>query len=519
MVVDENEFFRQATLRICGNLDFEFAMQECLIYLRSFMPADRLNLNLYDRGLGALRTIAMTTPTEARRVNYVQPLDDGGRKFLDAPSLPPVLIWNRVLMDPVARPIVQRTGQLKDSLMVMHLAVKGTKLGNLVLFAEGLDRYSDEHLRLFSILYKPFAIALSNALRYDEVNQLKEVMADDPHYLQGRLQNFSGDVIGGDFGLRGVMEMVKEVAPLDSPVLLQGETGVGKEIIANAIHSLSRRKSGPFVQVNCGAIPDTLIDSELFGHERGAFTGAISQKRGCFERANGGTIFLDEVGELPLQAQVRMLRVLQDKSIHRVGGTSQIKVDIRILAATHQNLYEMVKKRLFRDDLWFRLNVFPIIIPPLRDRKEDIPALVNHFVEKKSKELQMPHLPKLATGAMAPLMDYSWPGNVRELENVIERALILSKGRPLAFDNIVWPDGNMELEESTTRKDDFLDLDRAMSKHIKHALEMTKGRIHGPAGAAKLLGLNPSTLRHRMRKLGIFHGRRGNASPFISRRI
>jgi transcriptional regulator with GAF, ATPase, and Fis domain len=391
--------------------------------------------------------------------------------------------------------------------MVMHLAVKETKLGNLVLFAEGLDRYSDEHLRLYSILYEPFAIALSNALRYDELNQLKEVMADDLRYLQGRLQHFSGDVIGEEFGLREVMEMVREVAPLDSPVLLQGETGVGKEIIANAIHSLSRRKNGPFIQVNCGAIPDTLIDSELFGHEKGAFTGAISQKRGCFERADGGTIFLDEVGELPLQAQVRMLRVLQDKNIHRVGGTSQIKVDIRIIAATHQNLHEMVKRRLFRDDLWFRLNVFPIAIPPLRDRKEDIPALVDHFVEKKSKELQMHLLPRLAPGAMAPLMSYAWPGNVRELENVIERALILSKGRPLTFDNIVWPDDTEEKGRLTIRKDDFSNLDDAVSKHIQQALEMTKGKIHGSAGAAQLLGMNPSTLRHRMRKLRIPHGR------------
>jgi len=508
MFVDENEFFRQVTLRICGNLDFEFAMQECLIYLRSFMPADRLQLNIYDRGLSALRTIAIATPTEARRVNTVLPLNDEGKKFLDAPNLPPVLIWNRVLMDPVARPIVQRTGRLNDSLMVMHLAVKGTKLGNLVLFAEGHDRYSQEHLRLFSILYEPFAIGLSNALRYDEVNQLKEVLADDLRYLQGKLQRFSGDdIVGEEFGLREVMDMVREVAPLDSPVLLQGETGVGKEIIANAIHSFSRRKEGPFIQVNCGAIPDTLIDSELFGHEKGAFTGAISQKRGCFERANGGTIFLDEVGELPLQAQVRMLRVLQDKNIHRVGGASQVKVDIRIIAATHQNLREMVTKRLFRDDLWFRLNVFPIVILPLRDRKEDIPALVNHFIEKKAKDLQIPHVPRLAAGAMAPLLEYNWPGNIRELENVIERALILSKGRPLTFDHMVWPNDTKERGELTTRKDDFAGLDYIMSKHIKHALEITKGKIHGPAGAAQLLGLNPSTLRHRMRKLGIPHGR------------
>jgi transcriptional regulator with GAF, ATPase, and Fis domain len=507
MIIDENEFFRQATLRICGNLDFEFAMQECLIFLKSYMPADRFQLSLYDRGLSALRTIAVATPTEASRVNTVLPLDDEGKKFLDGPNLPPVMIRNRVLMDPVARPIVQRTGRWNDSIMVMHLAVKETKLGNLVLFAEGLDRYTDEHLRLYSILYEPFAIALSNALRYDELNQLKEVMADDLRYLQGRLQHFSGDVIGEEFGLKEVMEMVREVAPLDSPVLLQGETGVGKEIIANAIHSLSRRKNGPFIQVNCGAIPETLIDSELFGHEKGAFTGAISQKRGCFERADGGTIFLDEVGELPLQAQVRMLRVLQDKNIHRVGGTSQIKVDIRIIAATHQNLHEMVKKRLFRDDLWFRLNVFPIAIPPLRDRKEDIPALVDYFVEKKSKELQMPLLPKLAPGAMAPLMAYAWPGNVRELENVIERALILSKGRPLTFDHIVWPDDPEEKGRLIIGNDDVSNLDDAMSKHIQRALEMTKGKIHGSAGAAKLLGINPSTLRHRMRKLRIPHGR------------
>ncbi len=506
-MIDENEFFRQATLRICGNLDFELAMKDCLIFLRSFMPADRLQLSLYDRGLSALRTIAIATPTEASRVNTVLPLDEEGKKFLDGPGLPPVVIRNRVIMDPVARPIVQRTGRSNDSIMVMHLAVKETKLGNLVLFAEGLDRYSDEHLRLFSILYEPFAIALSNALRYDELNQLKEIMADDLRYLQGRLQHFSGDVIGGEFGLKEVMEMVREVAPLDSPVLLQGETGVGKEIIANAIHSLSRRKNGPFIQVNCGAIPETLIDSELFGHEKGAFTGAISQKRGCFERADGGTIFLDEVGELPLQAQVRMLRVLQDKNIHRVGGASQIKVDIRIIAATHQNLHDMVRGRLFRDDLWFRLNVFPIFIPPLRDRKEDIPALVDHFIEIKSKELQMPLLPKLAPGAMAPLMVYAWPGNVRELENVIERALILSKGRPLTFDNIVWPDDVENHGRLTIRRDDFSNLDDAMSKHIQQALEITKGKIHGSAGAAQLLGVNPSTLRHRMRKLRISHGR------------
>ena len=509
MNIDENTFFRQITLRICGNLDFEIALQESLIYLRSFMPGDRLTLNIYDRGLGALRTIAMATPAEARRANSVIPLNDEGRRFLDAPNLPPVLMWNRVLMDPVARSIVQRTGQMNDSIMVMHLAIKGTRLGNLILYAEGTDRYSEEHLRLFATLYTPFAIALSNALRYDELNQYKELMADDISYLKGRLHlDSSEDVIGEEFGLKEVMEMVKEVAPLDSPVLLQGETGVGKEIVAKAIHALSRRKSGPFIQVNCGAIPETLIDSELFGHEKGAFTGAIALKRGCFERATGGTILLDEVGELPPQAQVRMLRVLQDKTFPRVGGSGAIRVDIRIIAATHQDLEEMVRKKLFRADLWFRLHVFPITIPPLRKRKEDIPALVSHFIEKKSRELQYPHLPKLAPGAMSPLMAYSWPGNVRELENVVERALILSKGRPLTFDSIVRPDEGYDRPKALEQDDGFRKLDYVDTKHIRRVLEETKGRINGPKGAAELLGIHPSTLRHRLRKLGIPYGKR-----------
>jgi transcriptional regulator with GAF, ATPase, and Fis domain len=396
----------------------------------------------------------------------------------------------------------------EHSVMVMHLGVKGSRPGNLILYAKGKDRFSEKDVKLFSTLNEPFAIALSNALRYDELNQLKEIMADDIRYLHRKLQRSPGEIIiGEDFGLKKVVEMARGVAPLDSPVLLLGETGVGKEIIANAIHSLSRRKDGPFIQVNCGAIPETLIDSELFGHEKGAFTGAIDKKRGCFERAGRGTIFLDEIAELPLQAQVRMLRVLQEKNIIRVGGSKQIDVDIRIIAATHQNLQEMVKKKLFRADLQFRLDVFPITIPPLRDRKEDIPALINHFIDKKAKEMQIPGPPKLAPGAMNRLMAYSWPGNVRELENVVERALILSNGRPLTFNDIVQNDDSKNVEGTTSNEVGFPRLDLVNARHIEKALEITKGKIHGPTGAAKLLGLNPSTLRHRMRKLGIPQGR------------
>ncbi len=505
MILDENEFFRQATLRICGDLDFEKSMQECLIYLRSFMPADMLHLTIYDRGLSALKTIAVATPSEAKRVSIIVSLDEKSRKFVDDQELHAAFILNPDEVKKLSETMTKVEGIWKDhSAMVMHLAVKNSRPGNLILYAKGKERFSDEHLRLFSLLNEPFAIALSNALRYDELNQLKEIMADDIKYLHQKLQQSAGEmIIGEDFGLKKVMQMVHGVAPLDSPVLLRGETGVGKEIIATAIHGLSNRKNGPFIQINCGAIPDTLIDSELFGHEKGAFTGAISQKRGCFERADQGTIFLDEVAELPLQAQVRMLRVLQNKTFSRVGGSKQIKVDIRIIAATHQDIPLMVKEGRFRSDLWFRLNVFPILIPPLRERVEDLPALVNYFMEKKAKELQIPGPPKLAPGAINRLLTYSWPGNIRELENVVERALILKRGEPLGFEEIIQMNDSHEKEELTTRKEDFLPLDLVNAIHIQRALKITKGKIHGNEGAAALLGLNPSTLRYRMRKLGI----------------
>ena len=229
---------------------------------------------------------------------------------------------------------------------------------------------------------------MSNTLKHREVVQLTNLLADDNRYLYRELRHISGDdIVGANFGLKEVMEKVRHVAALDSPVLLLGETGVGKDVIANAIHYSSSRKEGPFVKVNCGAIPESLIDSELFGHEKGAFTGATSQKRGRFERADNGTIFLDEIGELPPQAQVRLLRVLQDKEIERLGGTKTIQLDIRIIAATNRNLEEMVKAGQFREDLWFRLNVFPVWIPPLLQRKADIPSLFNHFILQQSKEL------------------------------------------------------------------------------------------------------------------------------------
>lgn len=505
MTIDRNNFFREATLKICGNLDFEKALQECLLYLRQYMPADLFQLNIYDRGLRALRTVAFANSDEARRIDKIIPLDEESLTYIEKQEQRSSLIVGPSSSSPLHKRFLKVTDLNPDhSGMVLNLRVKNARPGNLVLFANGKDCYSEEDLELFSMLNEPFTVALSNALRYDEVNRLKDAMADDLHYLRKKLtQSLAESVIGEDFGLKKVMEMARSVALLDSPVLLTGETGVGKEVIATAIHQSSRRRNGPFIKVNCGAIPDSLIDSELFGHEKGAFTGAIEQNRGCFERAGKGTIFLDEIAELPLQAQVRMLRVLQEKKIRRVGGGREIDVDIRIIAATHQSLEKMVEQERFRSDLWFRLNVFPITIPPLRERRDDIPALVSHFMTKKSKELGFSTTPVLAPHALETLVKYYWPGNVRELENVVERAMIIHRDVPLSFDDIVWQQPTDPVNKHYGNLDDFITLDALNKGYIAQVLAMTGGKVHGPNGAATLLGMNPSTLRFRIRKLGI----------------
>ena len=276
------------------------------------------------------------------------------------------------------------------SLMNMILQLEGNLIGTLALYADGLNQYTDEHAQLLQLLHGPIAIAMSNALRYQEIIRFKDMLADDNRYLYDELRSVSGDeIIGSDFGLKTVMEMVRQVAPLDSPVLLLGETGAGKEVIANAIHYSSPRKDGPFIKVNCGAIPETLLDSELFGHEKGLSPGRSAQKRGRFERADKGTIFLDEIGELPLQAQVRLLHVLQTKEIERVGGTSPIPVDIRIISATHRDLEEMIASGDFAKTSGSDSMSFLSRSRRSGREKKIFRALVHHFIERKTRELKL----------------------------------------------------------------------------------------------------------------------------------
>ncbi|MFO7460986.1 MAG: sigma 54-interacting transcriptional regulator [Desulfatiglandales bacterium] len=317
--------------------------------------------------------------------------EKGRRERIAALKSGDILIIKQPDSNLLPKEVLERLGQKEDySFIQMALELEGNKLGYLGLMADGANQFTDEDTRLLRLLREPISIAMSNAMEHQEVIRFKQMLADDKRYLMDELRSVSGDeIIGADFGLSMVMRMVEQVAPIDSPVLLLGETGTGKELIANAIHSSSPRRDRPFIKVNCGAIPETLLDSELFGHEKGAFTGAISEKRGRFKRADKGTIFIDEIGELPPQAQVRLLHVLQRKEIERVGGTRSTPVDIRIISATHRNLQEMVGSGQFREDLWFRLNVFPIMIPPLRQRKGDIPSLVHHFIHRKSIELKL----------------------------------------------------------------------------------------------------------------------------------
>jgi transcriptional regulator with GAF, ATPase, and Fis domain len=341
-------------------------------------------------------------------------------------------------------------------------------------------------------------------------------------------------IVGADSGLRSVMERVEIVAPSDMPVLILGDTGTGKEVVARAIHQRSSRAGKPFIRVNCGAIPPELIDSQLFGHERGSFTGASDQRKGWFERADGGTLFLDEIGELPLAAQVRLLRVLQEHQIERVGGEEWIHVDVRIVAATHRDLASMVHQRTFREDLWYRINMFPILLPRLCERIEDIPALARHFSKRASANFGLPYV-ELASSDIKQLIEYRWPGNIRELQAVIDRAVILGRGIKLDIENALGIgiatryEPAVETDEPTfyevipeqpvrrimesadkpaPRGDNESELkldalDHAIRRHIEKALVLTQGQIEGKRGAAHFLKINPHTLRAKMRKLGI----------------
>jgi formate hydrogenlyase transcriptional activator len=395
------------------------------------------------------------------------------------------------------------------SVCCVPLVSKGRAFGTLNLASRRLDAFSEGDAELLNRVAAQIAIAVENALAFKEIDSLKDRLAVEKLYLEEEIRsefNFE-EIIGESPAIKSALAQVELAAPGNTTVLILGETGTGKELIARAIHNLSPRRERTFVKINCAAIPSGLLESELFGHERGAFTGAINQKVGRFELADRGTIFLDEVGDIPLELQPKLLRVLQEQEFERLGATRTIRVDARVVAATNADLGRLVAERSFRSDLYYRLNVFPIQIPPLRDRREDISLLVRYFVQKFSRRLNKT-VQYVPADAMDALVSYSWPGNIRELENLLERAVILSPGKELRV-----PLSELRSAPSAATTEEVplvassaspvATLEEAERQHILRALRQTEWRVAGPRGAANVLGMKRTTLQARIRKLGI----------------
>jgi formate hydrogenlyase transcriptional activator len=384
------------------------------------------------------------------------------------------------------------------SICCVPLVTRNRVLGALNVASLRDGAFTQEDADLLEQVALQVGIAVENALAFRQIEELKNKLAEEKLYLEDEIRtefNFE-EIIGESATLKAILKQVETVAPTDSTVLIQGETGTGKELIARAIHNLSARRERTFVKVNCAAIPTGLLESELFGHERGAFTGAIAQKIGRFELAHQGTLFLDEVGDIPLELQPKLLRVLQEQEFERLGSTRTIQVDVRLVAATNQDLARMVADRHFRSDLYYRLNVFPVTVPALRDRREDIPTLVRYFAQKYARRMNK-HVETIPAGTMDALVRYHWPGNVRELENLIERAAIVSPGPVLKV-----PLGELT-PPTQAQGQGMATLEAAEREHILRALEATNWVLGGPQGAATRLGMKRTTLQSRMQKLGI----------------
>jgi transcriptional regulator with GAF, ATPase, and Fis domain len=522
------EIVAQIWREACRHIEIETSANAIASLVSQALPARAIVLLRVGPGLDAVETLAIGS------LGSPLPLR-AGPKEVAAMTRAKLSAWlsRGEVCDPKVAPEHEWLAAclpdgLEGGVIAGPLASHGRPLGIVAVVAKPTARFSPEHFELVRRLLEPLAVAVENDDRVHELRSLREAAEADRQSLLTRLgrQDVNEEVIGGRTGLRHVMERVELVANSDVPVLILGETGTGKEVVSRAIHLRSKRHDGPFIRVNCGAIPPELVDSQLFGHEKGAFTGASQQHQGWFERSDRGTLFLDEIGELPLPAQVRLLRVLQDHQIERVGGKSAVHVDVRIVAATHRDLAAMVAERTFREDLWYRINVFPIVLPPLRERMDDIPALAQHFARRAATRFGLPAVEPTA-GDLQLLAGYHWPGNIRELGAVIDRAAILGGGRFLDVQTAlglgrrppsppappvdvtlyeVIPESPLAEEPDPTPAD-IISLAAAMRRHIERALTATCGRIEGKGGAADLLDINPHTLRARMRKLCIDPGR------------
>jgi formate hydrogenlyase transcriptional activator len=480
-------------------LDRDSLFQAAVAALRPVIPFDRAALILHDAVRDVFKALRVTEPTIASpavplRTEWPR---EGSRSGW-------ILEHGRTLVTADMRDgpsFIEHEFLLKEgirSVVSVPMAIKGKIIGTLNAGSRMAGRYTEDDASLLLAIGEQMALAIENLLAYEEIASLKARLEEEKLYLQeeARAESAFGDVVGESEGILAVLAGVRKVADTDSTVLVTGETGTGKELIVRAIHDLSRRKDKILVKVNCAALPAGVIESELFGHEKGAFTGALARKIGRFELAHGGTLFLDEVGDLPHELQAKLLRVLQDGEFERVGGTQTLKVHVRLVAATNRDLALAVSEGKFRADLYYRLNVFPMHVPPLRDRLDDVPRLVRHFVmlyaAKMGKKIGAP-----SEEVVSRLRSYPWPGNVRELQNVIERAVILaSKGRLELGDLAAVPGARAPARRARTLED-------VEREHVLAVLEETGWRVSGARGAATILGLKRTTLEARMKKLDI----------------
>lgn len=501
---------------IINNLTQEALFVSAYAAIRRVVSFDRAAFLLYRPETKTLKLLSMDSDTESEffRLGKEYDLQESriSERVLESQQAVVRGDLEKEQQSPGDRRLVAEGIQ---SYCVVPLVAMGNSIGTFTVWSETQNRYSEADAELLQEVANQVALAISNMKSYEEIAALKARLERENVYLQEEIRtvhNFE-EIVGNDPALLELLRRVDQVAPTDSSVLIYGETGTGKELIARAIHDRSARKNRPLVKVNCSAISAGLVESELFGHVKGAFTGAFERRIGRFELANGGTLFLDEVGELPLETQVKLLRVLQEREFEPVGSNRSVRVDVRIIAATNRNLQESISAGNFRSDLYYRLNVFPLEVPPLRERRSDIPQLAMYFLSRYSRNLGK-RMEGLSAAGTERLIRYSWPGNIRELQNVIERALILSPGPilELASDLVsVSASGTLrdparevaEAAQPTGPSSGLKTLEEVERAHISAVLQQTHGVIEGANGAAKTLGMHPNTLRHRMEKLGI----------------
>ncbi|NOS80893.1 MAG: sigma 54-interacting transcriptional regulator [Nitrospira sp.] len=485
---------------IVSHLELPELLKAISACLRRVIPHDFAWFCLYDPATRQLRAHAMDFPTHQDFVEAGDPIPLEGTPDGLAFSSQKMVHVRSLSLTEFPADIMKRAAAagLKSGCAV-PLISHGRALGTLSVVSMQEDAFTDDDAKLFSWIGNQVALAVANSIAYQEISSLRDKLAKEKLYLEEEIQtayNFE-EIVGDSRALRLVLKEVQTVAATDSTVLILGETGCGKELVARALHNLSNRRERTFVKLNCAAIPTGLLESELFGHEKGAFTGAIATKIGRFELADRGTIFLDEVGEIPLELQVKLLRVLQEQEFERLGSTRTIHVNVRVISATNRDLDQMVQEQRFRSDLYYRLKVFPITVPPLRERVEDIPLLVRHFAQKFAQRMKK-RIETIPSEAMQALQSYPWPGNVRELENFIERAVILTQGPDLfvSLSELKRTPGHVTNSGTTT-------LEQAEREHILKVLRESDWTIGGPAGAAAKLGMKRTTLQSKIQKLGI----------------